>query len=108
MQTADTALGPLMDMLKNNTRPTTEQLRELHPEARRLWSQRHLLVICDHVLIRVTDSLTQLVMPHYLRHRIFQHVHAGPMAAHLAAERTLQQIKQNYYWPSMAHDIKVK
>jgi len=105
MQTADTALGPLMDMLDSNTQPTTDQLRELHPEARRLWSQRHLLTIRDGVLVRVTDTMTQLVVPHPLRQRLFQHVHAGPMAAHLAAERTLIQIKQHYYWPSMAHDI---
>jgi len=40
-----------------------------------------------------------------LQNRLFDTLHSGPLAAHLGAERMLQQLRQYYYWPGMRHDV---
>jgi hypothetical protein len=32
--------------------------------------------------------------------------HVSPYAAHLGAERTIHLIKQQYWWPTIHHDVK--
>jgi len=58
------------------------------------------------VLVRHTDNHTQLLVPEVLRQRLFHQAHAGPLSAHLGFDRTVTQLKQNYYWPGMAKDIR--
>ena len=40
-----------------------------------------------------------------LRHQLFTHTHAGPLAAHLGSQRMLAQLRRLYYWPGMRRDI---
>ena len=40
-----------------------------------------------------------------LQNKLFSIAHSGPLAAHLGAERMLQQLRQHYYWPGMRRDI---
>jgi len=49
--------------------------------------------------------LAQLVVPNVLQNRLFDMVHPGPLAAHLGAERMLQQLRKYYYWPGMRLDV---
>ena len=57
------------------------------------------------VLVRNREGTCQLVVPFTLRRRLFEHTHAGPLSAHLGTERTLAQLRQAYYWPSMRKDV---
>ena len=75
------------------------------PEGRKLWSMRDTLTITDNVLVRRTDDDNQLVVPEALRRRLFDYTHAGPLAAHLGAERTMTQLRRSYYWPGMTRDV---
>jgi len=38
---------------------------------------------------------------------VFLHTHAGPLAAHLGAQRTLAQLRQHYYWPGMSREVSL-
>ena len=50
--------------------------------------------------------MTALVMTMLqLRCTLFDINHAGRLAAHLGAERTLQQLRQAYWWPGMRCDV---
>jgi len=51
--------------------------------------------------VRKLDQTVQLIVPDILRKRLFDQAHAGPLAAHLGVDKTLQQLKQSYYWPGM-------
>jgi len=44
----------------------------------------------------VSYRLTLLVVSHVLYSRLFESVQSGPLAAHLGAERMLQQLRQYY------------
>ena len=106
LQEQDLALGPIRRLVESDRAPSTDELRELTPEARTLWAQKHRLSVVNNVLIREGDTANQLVVPQTLRVRLFNQAHTGPLAAHLGAERTLAQLQMNYYWPGMAKDVK--
>ena len=46
-----------------------------------------------------------LNVPHRLRKPLFDQSHSGPLAAHLAAQRTFLQLRTAYYWPDMKGDV---
>ena len=106
MQEQDLSIEPVKRLIQSTQPPTTDQLREFPPEARSLWTQRHRLTVINNILIRTGENNNQLIVPEPLRNRLFYQAHAGPLAAHLAAERTLAQLQANYYWPGMAKDVK--
>ena len=49
----------------------------------------------------------QLVIPHAIRKKFFEMVHAGPLAAHLGAQRVLLKMKSVYCWPGMKKDVQI-
>ena len=51
-------------------------------------------------------SYTQLVVPASLRSTVLKIGHDMPMAGHLAAKRTLERIRHDFYWPGMAADVR--
>jgi len=91
--------------LNSDITPTADDLRSLPLEGRNLWSKRPLLQLNNNVLVRRNENNTQLVVRTTLRKRIYDHAHAGPLSAHLSAERTLKQLQQSYYWPGMRKDV---
>jgi len=83
-------------------------LRALPLVSRNLWSQTPSIHLQSNVLVRSRDdddTKVQLVVPMSLRRRLFEHAHAGPLSAHLGADRTLAQLQQAYYWPAMRKDV---
>ena len=72
-----------------------------------MWSQRPAVQLQSGVLVRKLDQTVQLIVPDISRKRLFDQAHAGPLAAHLGVDKTLQQLKQSYYWPGMRRDINL-
>ena len=107
LQNNDTVLGPIRSWLDLNYQPTTDDLRQLPPDGRKLWSSRSSLVVVQDILVRKTEINNQLLVPQTLRRRLFEQAHAGPLAAHLGPDRTIAQLKPYYYWPGMVKDIKL-
>ena len=108
LQQQDPIIRPVTQMLQSQVIPTTDDLRQLPPEARTLWGISNSLKQVSGVLVRLTDTGgTQLVVPETLKRRIFEQAHAGPLGAHLGVDRTVSQIKLNYYWPGMNKDVRL-
>jgi len=105
LQDEDEILGPVKSILSQGYSPTLDVLRTLPLEARKLWSMRPTIVLQNQVLVRRNGDAVQLVVPQSLRHQLFTHTHAGPLAAHLGSQRMLAQIHRLYYWPGMRKDI---
>jgi len=106
MQREDAILAPVIDWLTNDYQPTPDDVRTLPLPARTLWSKRAYLAFSSGVLItNQPQGHTQLIVPAALQCRLFDAAHAGPLAAHLGAKRTLQQLQTSYYWPGMCRDI---
>ena len=105
-QAEDPDISPVIDWLLDKNQPLPELVRSMSLNTRNLWAQCPNIKLVNDVLIRRKDNgVTQLVVPECLRKRLFQITHAGPLAAHLAAKRTLQNLQQAYYWPGMSKEI---
>jgi len=105
LQDEDEILGPIKSMLSQGYSPTLDDLRALPLEGRKLWSIGPTIVLQNQVLVRRDGDAVQLVVPQSLRHQLFTHTHAGPLAAHLGSQRMLAQLRRLYYWPGMRKDI---
>jgi len=85
LQAEDEDLAPVIQWLQENKSPELEELRTYPNVIRNLWAQRADLQFQDEVLVRITPSTTQLVVPQTIRRSLFDHVHSGPLAAHLGS-----------------------
>ena len=107
LQQQDPILGLIRTWLETDHEPTMDELRECPPEGRKLIGMRQILHLVTGVLVRKDNNITQLIVPEVLRRRLFDSVHAGPLAAHLGADRTLAQLRQSYFWPGMSKDVRL-
>jgi len=98
--------GLVRSWLALDYEPTIDDLRQLPPEGRKLWSLHSSLSLVNQVLIRKVDSNYQLIVPNVLKRRLFDQAHAGPVAAHLGFEKTLAQLRNSYYWSGMFKDVQ--
>ena len=105
LQDQDEVLGPVKSMLSQCYSPTLDDLRALPQEGRKLWSLRPTILLQNQVLVRRDGDAVQLVVPQSLRHQLFTHTHADPLAAHLGSQRMLAQLRRLYYWPGMRRGI---
>jgi len=92
LQDEDSDISPVLYWIQNDLPLTADELRSHSLTVRHLWSQRAELQFREDVLVRVLPDRVQLVVPQTIRKALFDHVHAGPLAAHFGAERTLAQL----------------
>ena len=78
------------------------------PDTRALWLARDHLVLKDGVLFYVWadhDNRCQcLVVPTELQLRVLYHCHDAKEAGHLGNAKTLDRLKQRFYWYGMSRD----
>ena len=55
---------------------------------------------------RHNASFKQIVVPRSLRQEILEELHAGSTGGHLGEEKTLERLKQRFYWPGHFHDVQ--
>jgi len=106
LQEKDSVICLVRSWLALDYEPTIDDLRQLPPESRKLWSLHSSLSLVNEVLIRKRDNNYQLIVPDVLKRRLFDQAHAGPLAAHLGFERTLAQLRNSYYWSGMSKDVQ--
>jgi len=72
-----------------------------------LWGQVPAVHLLNGLLVNIaSDEIQpQLVVPHQIRKRLFEMVHAGPLFAHIGMQKTYLQMKLAYYRPGMKRDI---
>ena len=51
---------------------------------------------------RGASAITQIVLPSPLRSKVLSHLHSG----HLGVKRTLEKVKERFYWPSYVADVE--
>ena len=52
------------------------------------------------------QSWLQLVVPLSLRKEILKEIHQGVISGHLGEQKMLSQLKERFYWPGMAEDVR--
>lgn len=67
-----------------------------------------LLYFKDHKAACTLHPMKQLKLfvPTLMRHTVLQYYHDHPTAGHLGVTKTLARLRQRFFWPKMAADIK--
>lgn len=77
-----------------------------------LWAQWSRLVLKDELLCRMweveesNNTTYQIVMPLSQRRFILQQMHDSKTSGHLGVTKTLNKIRQAYYWPGLQSDVR--
>ena len=105
-QRKDNTINFIRDFVEFGTLPK-DHLQRFHT----LMYKKEFL-IDDGILFRLLDNKVtsttdrQLVVPQDLRDLVLQSSHDTPMGGHYGFNRMFYRIRQHFYWPSMANDIK--
>ena len=103
------AIGPVYQAMIYNL-ADRDEVKSLSRESRLLWQQYNSLRLKDDVLWRRVlggdEGKLQLAVPAKRRQDILRGLHEGALSAHLGEEKMLSQLKERYYWPNCADDIK--
>ena len=52
------------------------------------------------------EPIEQLILPKQCRQNVLKVSHDIPLAGHLGTKKTLDRIRQRFYWPNMTKDVK--
>jgi len=109
LQAEDADLGNIIEWMKDGHQPTPDYLKSKSLDTPTLWAQVPAIHLLDGILVHKfsDESMIQLVLPTVLRRRLFELTHAGPLAAHLGPQQTLQQLRALYYWSNMNKDVQL-
>ena len=111
-QAADKDLGVLISALRDETgRPVWKEMSSASTEAKHYWSQWDLLRMHDGVLQRRWETANGssqrwlVVVPRTLRSMIMEDNHDALTGGHFGIKKTLQLLRQRFYWIGMRHDV---
>ena len=106
-QREDQDLKTIIEAKMTQTHPPNPK-----PKTGQCLEQRRLLQLWDHLLLRngllyckcidrkhPSRVQYQLVVPPKLRSQVLKEIHEGAMGGHLGEEKTLQKLKDRFYWP---------
>lgn len=112
LQLEDPHLRLVLEAKENDKRPTKDQVSGESLKTRKLvqiWDQ---LSVSNGVLMRDfyderrNISFKQFVVPSCLQSEVLDDLHAGTTSGHLGEEKTLNRLKQRFYWPGHYRDVQ--
>ena len=110
-QQDDSNISQILQARKDSSSPPQTQHWNAHPlrRYRQLWNQLKMVdgVLCrSYTPIPLAEEITVPVLPSSLRADTLKLNHDIPSAGHQGFEKTLEQLRQNAYWVSMAKDVE--
>ena len=109
-QMRDPHLQKLLMWAEAGKYPTADELAIEGRVVKLLYSCRTQLEVSDGVLYyRWCDGdedTLKLVVPQSLRMEVLKWCHDSKLAGHLGQYKTVDRVKQSFYWPEMARDVK--
>ena len=107
-QTEDPSIGIVINWLEHSYEPTTREQQLTGPETRALWLNRDHLRLQDGILYyswtNQIDRSECLIVPLELRPRVLYFCHDSKSSGHLGQKKTLDRLKQRFYWHGMSKD----
>jgi transposase InsO family protein len=98
---------------KFSDKPSFDVISSQSLETKQLLSYWKQLRLIDKVLYKSwesdngQDSKLLIVLPYALRDFVLQQLHDGPIGGHLGTKRTLERIREKYFWSNMRKDIEL-
>ena len=97
---------------EENKRPSWSQVAQYGPELKAYWTAWEFLVLIDGILYKQkpseksVENKPRIVLPTVLRKKSFTALHDTVTAAHLGSQKTLEKIKQRFYWYQCRKDVE--
>ncbi len=111
-QLQDQHIGTIIVEVTAKQQPTWSQISGASSKTKTLWRQWDRLEIHGGLLYRKwitdneTDSHLQLIVPESKQAEVLHYFHDIPTAGHLGSDKTLERVRQSFYWPAMSTAIK--
>ena len=113
LQEDDLLLGPVKEAKSNNLQPSKEEQKRGSPSMRRLYQLWDQLQLIEGVLYCkfpqkkfVSICSDNLVVSEVLKKDILNSLHEGPFGGHLGEDKTLEKLKERFYWPGQYNDVR--
>lgn len=109
-QRKDPRLAPLMSGLEVKRRPTWKEIARFGVSTKSLWMQWEQLELSAGILYRSFvrvgfGKILQMVVPFEMKRSVLQLAHDHLTAGHLGQARTLEKIRQSYFWVNYRQDV---
>ena len=112
MQLQDGDIQIVLRAIESQKKPSVEEQKAQSLETRRLLQLWDQLLVRDGVLFRQWESadgyrkINQLIMPKSERQKVLSELHEGVTGGHLGEDKVLAKLKERFYWPGHARDVK--
>ena len=107
-QMEDADIGPILVLVEEKKlRPEWSAISSKSSFFKTLWRNWDRLEVHSTILYRrwsqedTVSEILQLIVPKSRRAEVMEMHHSIPSAAHLDAKRTMERIKNGFYWPGM-------
>lgn len=105
LQQADSDIAPILIAIEKGMLHLTSQEKDrLTSFGRTLWQKREQLVLRTGVLYLAT----RVVVPQRIVRDIILSVHRSAAGGHMGVEKTLEKLKNNFYWSKMRQGIQLE
>ena len=112
-QAADPDLNEILAWKQNQTnQPALQEMQSTSKATKSLWAQWNRLQLENGVLYRRWETedgrgaRLQLVLPRSLVQEVLSALHDAPSAGHLGVNKTLERVRERFYWYGQQHDIE--
>jgi dUTPase len=112
-QTKDEGVGPVLRWFEESlVRPDWSVVAPCSKVTKVLWAQWDSLRLREGCLYRKWEDVTgesnrlQLIVPKVLQSDILKQLHGNKTAGHFGVNKTLQRVKERFYWPLCGKDVR--
>ena len=112
-QLKDADVGPILKAKLEGRRPTSQEMVTFSQAARHYWLLWDSLELKDELLFKKftsrdqTGDFCQFIVPQDMKSKILHQVHDNLLSGHLGCKRSLQKLRQKFYWFSMKQDVAI-
>ena len=110
-QLGDPGVAFVLRAKENASKPSSDLMKSQSLETRKLLQQWDQLEVKDGLLARKFEQegkgvTHQWIVPQGLRKEILHQLHGGPTGAHFGEAKTLGKLRERFYWPGHAEDVR--
>lgn len=111
-QKSDCHISPILAWVQSGQRPSKEEISSCSRKTKMLWVQWDSLILENDILKRRWEAVDgkssklQVIVPSSMKEDILSEMHGGVSGGHMGINRTLNKIKEYFYWPDMRADVE--